>query len=179
MQALVQLWQADYIDLFFADETGFGLTPNIPYGWFPIGEQAVFPTQRKHVLNVFGFMCPTNRLRAYYTKDYIDSAYIIQCMDDFVSQIDKPTVVIWDNAPWHTAQAILDKRNEWEAKGLYLFYQPKYSPHFNKVETLWRKVKNEWLRPKHYKSANTLKKAVLEILATFGSEYVINFSMNY
>lgn len=168
-----------YIDLFFADETGFGLSPNIPYGWQPIGEQGEFPTQHKHVLNVFGLMSLDNRLRAYHTEDYIDSTYIIQCIDDFVLTIKKPTVIIWDNAPWHTAKAIQDKRREWEEKGLYLFYQPKYSPHLNREEILWRKVKYEWLRPKHYKSAKTLKKAVLGILAAFGSEYVINFSMNF
>ena len=27
------------IRLFFTDETGFNLVPNIPYGWQPIGEQ--------------------------------------------------------------------------------------------------------------------------------------------
>lgn len=183
MRALVKLYQAGHIDLLFADETGFSLRPYIPYGWQPVNIQRSIPAARTHVLNIFGLMSVDNRLRFYPTKDNIDSLFIIQCLDDFANKINAekllPSVIIWDNASWHTSQAVMDKRKEWELKGLYLFFQPTYSPHLNKAETLWRKVKYEWLKPQNYKSAATLKKAVIRILSLFGSEYTINFSMNF
>ena len=67
--------------------------------------------------------------------------FIIQCIDDFVSKIEKPTVIILDNAPIHRAHKMLAKRKEWENKDLFVFFLPRYSPHLNRIETLWRKVK--------------------------------------
>ena len=180
---MVKLYEAGHIDLLFADETGFSLKPYIPYGWQPIGVQTSIPTSRTHVINIFGLMSIDNRLRFYPTKDNIDSEFIIKCLDDYANKIaaedSPPSVIIWDNASWHKSQMVLDKREEWEQKGLYLFFQPTYSPHLNKAETLWRMVKYKWLKPQDYKSTKTLKKAVMRILTQFGSKYSINFSMNY
>ena len=32
------------------------------------------------------------------------------------------------------------KRREWKHKGLHLLFLPPYSPHLNRIETLWRQV---------------------------------------
>ena len=70
----------------------------------------------------------------------------------------------------------MDKRQEWEEQDLFIFFLPRYSPHLNRIETLWRKIKYEWLKPRNYQSWKTLTKAVKNILASFGSDYNINFS---
>jgi len=175
----VKLWQNGHIDLLYGDETGFNLHSNVPYGWQPIGEQWAIPTKRKQVLNVFGLMDLNNRLRFYPTGEIITSELIVKWLDDFVKTLDRLTVIVWDNAPWHTAQLVQDKRQQWEEQGLYLFYLPPYSPHLNCEETLWRMVKHRWLKPQHYRSATALKRAVMNILQEFGTQYKINFSMNY
>lgn len=51
----------------------------------------------------------------------------------------------------------------------------KYSPHLNKIETLWHKTKYEWIRPEDYSSYKTLKQAVLNIFSLVGRKYKINF----
>jgi transposase len=56
---------------------------------------------------------------------------------------------------------------------LYFFYLPPYSPHLNLIETFWRKVRYEWLRPKDYLSAKTLKDALWKIIAKYGDEFSI------
>ncbi|MDQ3633153.1 MAG: transposase [Acidobacteriota bacterium] len=33
----------------------------------------------------------------------------------------------------------------WQTRGLYIFYLPTYSSHLNIAETVWRKLKYEWL----------------------------------
>ena len=58
---------------------------------------------------------------------------------------------------------------------MYLFYLPTYSPHLNKIETLWRKIKYEWLRPEAYANFSTLKTAVWHILDRVGQQYTIQF----
>lgn len=177
MKLLWQLYQSEQIDLVFADEAGFRLVPCIPYGWQPIGEWTkIFPRKGK-TLSIFGLLYADNRLFCYPTQDKVNADFIIQSLDDFVSKIERPTVIILDNAPIHRAHKMLAKRQEWEDKDLFIFFLPRYSPHLNRIETLWRKIKYEWLKPINYKSWRTLTNAVKNILASFGSEkYDIQFS---
>lgn len=131
-------------------------------------------------MSVFGLLGTDNRLVSYPTEECTNAAFIIRCLDDFVTKIKRPTVIIMDNAPIHRAKAMMEKRKEWEDKDLFIFFLPKYCPHLNRIETLWRKMKYEWLKPKDYKSWRTFTSAVKKILASFGSdEYNIRFSEPY
>jgi len=171
------LQENNHIDLFFSDESGFQLVPNLPYGWqFKREYVRILPRRGKN-LSVFGLLSTNNRLISYPTEQNTNANFIIQCLDDFVTKITKPTVVIMDNAPIHKAKILLKRREEWEKKNLFIFFLPKYSPHLNRIETLWRKMKYEWIKPKDYKSWRTFTKAVKNILATFGTDnYNIKFS---
>lgn len=182
LKALYQLQLKGFIDLFFADETGFNLTPNIPYGWQKIGEQLSFTTQRKQVQNTFGLLNVQNKaLHTYSTKEKqnVDTDFICQSINDFVSKIRKPTVVILDNAPWHTSDKFIKSINLWNQKDLYIFHLPRYSPHLNLIETLWRQIKYKWLRPKDFNSKTALKKRLKFIFSNFGNFFDIKFSMNF
>ena len=181
LQALILLRKAQQIDLYFGDESGFSLTPYIPYGWQPIGEQLSIDTQRKHITNILGILDPIdNVLYPYYTRkgEMINTEFMIRAIEDFLPRCTKPTVLILDNAPWHTSEGFMAKRKQWMEKDLYIFYLPKYSPHLNLIETLWRKMKYEWLRPKDYNSKTALFKRIKQICSNFGNEFSINFSMN-
>ena len=180
MKDLWRLAENDLIDLFFSDESGFQLVPNLPYGWQPTGEYVRMMPRKGKTMSVFGLLALDNRLVSYTTQECTNAAFIIQCLDDFVTKIKKPTVVIMDNAPIHRAKAMMEKRKDWEDKDLFIFFLPRYSPHLNRIETLWRKAKYEWLKPEDYKSWRTLTRAVKNILASFGSEqYQIEFSEPY
>lgn len=168
------------IDLFFADESGFSLTPYIPYGWQKIGIQTSILTQRKHIQNTFGLLNPiTKALHTYSTEDMIESKFICKSINDFSTKIKKPTVIILDNAPWHKSKIFIQAINGWNNKDLYIFHLPRYSPHLNLIETLWRIIKYKWLKPKHYASKTALKKRLKYIFSQFGHEFDINFSMNF
>ena len=180
MKVLWYLQKHNHIDLFFSDESGFQLVPNLPYGWQAKGEYVRMLPRKTKNLSIFGLLGTNNRLVSYSTEERTNAAFIIQCLDDFIKKIDKPTVVIMDNAPIHRAKIMMEKRKEWEKKNLFLFFLPKYCPHLNRIETLWRKTKYEWLKPKDYKSWRTFTKAVKNILASFGSDkYSIKFSEPY
>lgn len=180
LQLLWQLNQSGYIDLFFSDEVGFQLVPNIPYGWQAKGEYVRMLPRKGKTLSVFGLLGANNLLISYPTEERTNADFIIRCLDNFVKKLDKPTVVIMDNAPIHRARKMMAKRQEWEERGLFIFFLPTYSPHLNRIETLWRKMKYEWLHHTDYKSWNTLKKSVKNILTSFGSDqYNINFELPY
>jgi transposase len=174
------LQENGHIDLFFSDESGFQLVPNLPYGWQPKGEYVRMMPRKGKNMSVFGLLGTDNRLVSYPTEECTNAAFIIRCLDDFVTELKKPTVIIMDNAPIHRAKAMMEKRKEWEDKDLFIFFLPRYCPHLNRIETLWRKMKYEWLKPKDYKSWRTFTSAVKKILASFGSdEYNIRFSEPY
>ena len=44
------------------------------------------------------------------------------------------------------------------------------------METLWRKMKYEWLKPQYYENAHTLKKAVIDILKSYNEKFNIVFA---
>lgn len=169
----------DRIDLRYADEVGFSLVPYLPYAWLPTGVQTGIPSATRKVLNVFALMSLDQKLTSYPTKGRINSEFVINCLEDFVSKIKKPTVVVLDQASWHTSQLVKLQINRWQEKGMYLFLLPKYSPQLNAIEILWRFIKYKWLRPKDYNDHDSLFKAVCNILANFGTKFSINFSKNF
>ena len=73
------------------------------------------------------------------------------------------------------AAAFQARLGAWQAQDVYLFYLPTYRPRLNKIETLWRKIKYEWLRPQAYATFQTLKTAVWHILDRVGQQYTIQF----
>ena len=109
----------------------------------------------------------------------INTSFICKSIDDFITKIKKPTVIILDNAPWHKSKAFIARISEWQKDDLYIFHLPRYSPHMNLIETLWRKIKYEWLRPKDFNSKTALKKRLQYIFMNFGLLFNINFSMNF
>ena len=64
---------------------------------------------------------------------------------------------------------------EWCKKDLYIWFLPKYSPHLNRIETLWRKIKYQCLKPHNYTSWETLNNALDDIFINIGSKYSIQF----
>ena len=69
----------------------------------------------------------------------------------------------------------MNRIEAWEEQDLYVFFLPKYSPHLNLIEILWRKIKYEWLKPQHYLNKETFSQALEDILVKIGDEFKINF----
>lgn len=175
----MQLEDTGMIDLFFADETGFNLVPYIPYGWQPIGKQTTIRSSKDHVCNLLGFLTRKGELKVWSTPKSINSDFVIECIDELADQVERPTVVVLDNAPWHASAKVKNKEKEWNEKDLYLFFLPTYSPHLNLIELLWRKIKYEWLKAEDYLSAKKLKEALKYIITKYDDEFSINISMNF
>lgn len=167
------------IDLRYADESAFNLQPNVPYGWIPVGQQRGISSQKGGVLNVFGLMNLRGDLTSYQTTGSVNSQTVIGWLDNYAASVKQTTVIVLDNAPWHRSQQVEAKLVEWEAKGVHIFFLPPYCPHLNLIETLWRKIKHEWLRPRDFESKETLHHRINHILENYGNrELAIKFSIN-
>jgi len=104
--------------------------------------------------------------------------HLTPLIEDFINE-KKPekTVIVLDNAPIHKSEEFIAAMQEWQEKhDLSIFFLPTYSPHLNLIETLWRKMKTEWLKPQDYENPSTLEKAIEHILNHIGTEFVINFT---
>jgi transposase len=163
------------IDLVYFDESGFSLTSLLPYAWQELGETIELPAGDKRRLNVVGFLTRKGQLHAWTFEASINSDVVIACLDAFSDMISKETVVVIDNASFHTSDAVEEKRREWEAKGLKLFFLPTYSPHLNLIEILWRFMKYEWIDFDAYKGWENLVKYVEDVIIHYGTKYTINF----
>jgi transposase len=160
----------------FGDESGFSLTPSVPYGWQAKGERVCLPTARSKRQSVFGLLSHDNRLSTYCTDQKIDSAFVIESIDTFMAtQPDKVTLLVLDNASIHQAKIFQAACQRWEQQGLFVWYLPTYSPHLNRIERLWLRMKYSWLKPADYASLKALKAGLQHIFDQFGDHYTIKF----
>jgi DDE superfamily endonuclease len=176
LRDLLYLEQEGFINIYYGDESGFSLTPNVPYGWQPKGQYIGIPSQKSTTINVFGLLSRDNHLEAYTVNGSMDAACLATFIDDFAQTIEQPTVIILDNAPFHHAKLLQQKIEQWKLLDLRIWFLPTYSPHLNIIETLWRKIKYEWLKHYHYKDQNTLLNALEDIIRNVGTEYKIQFN---
>ena len=164
------------IDLYYADECRVSLSPVVPYAWQFDDEQVWMPSSQGSELNCFGLLRRNNTLYFQTTSQTITASFIVEQLEQLSLTISRETVVVLDNARVHTAEVVRACRSVWEQRGLTLFFLPPYSPHLNLAETLWRKLKYEWLRPHDYLSFDTLQNATRRALAAVGSQLTIGFS---
>ncbi len=160
----------------YFDESGFNLTPNLPYAWSKVGTTLSIPAKISKNLNVLGFLnINTQKVFASITSDKVDSEIVIEHFDLFAKEITKPTTVVIDNASIHTSKKFKERIKEWEAVGLTIFYLPPYSPQLNLIEMLWKFMKYYWIEFDAYKSAKHMRNYVEKILIGYGTDYEINF----
>jgi len=172
---LWQLFKTDWIDLYFADESTFSMVPVLPYAWQERGKKIEIFPQRDKKVNLFGIFRPDNVAITYQAEENINAGFLVESINDFCQYLEKPTVLVIDNAPTHRSRVFFEQFEKWEEKGLYIFFLPKYSPHLNIAEIYWRKAKYEWLRPSDYFSFAKYRQKIKEIFNQIGINYKIVF----
>lgn len=165
------------LDLYYFDESGFTLTPSVPYGWQKIGTTIEIPSQRSRQINTLGFLSYDGRTLFPYTLDCtVDTDCVISCMDDFSEQITNTTYVVLDNASPHSSKLFFEQLPRWEKKGLFIYFLPPYSPELNLIEILWRRIKYSWIPLSAYESFENLKDGLWSVLTSIGKEFKLNFT---
>ncbi len=175
LKQLLELYRSGYLNLYFADESGFNLEGYIPYGWQPKNKHIEITPVKTKKTQVFGLMSLDNELHAYTSQSTINSDLLIAFIDDFHGKIKSPTAIVIDNAPIHHSKSFESKIKQWKEDDLYVFFLPKYSPHLNPIEILWRMMKYKWLPYEDIESQEELDCFINEILNSFGKEFSIDF----
>jgi transposase len=144
------LAEESLIELYYADAARVSVNPNVPYGWQFADEDVFMPSTQGAGVNCFAILKRNNECFFQTTQQSINSEFIFEQFEQLSMKLKKLTVVVLDNAPVHTAKLIRERIPVWQERGLFLFYLPRYSPHLNIVEILWRKLKYYWLSPTDY-----------------------------
>lgn len=164
------------IDLYYGDASKISLEPCIPYGWQFPDEEVFMPTNKGGGLNCFALLKRNNECLIETSTENINAQFVFEQLEQLSTNLKKLTVVVLDNARIHHSQIIKERLKFWQQRGLYLFYLPRYSPHLNIVEILWRKLKYEWLSPSDYLDKENLFYQVRLALTSVGQDLFIKFS---
>lgn len=164
-------------DLFYFDEAGFSLQPCVPYAWAKVGETLELACSTGRRQNVLGFMnWSGHEFHSFAFEGRVDSALVVECFQLFSQKIQKPTIVLVDNASIHTSEEFEDELAGLKKEGVIIKYLPAYSPELNLIEILWRKIKYEWLPLSAYKDFKTMTQELFEVIKGIGSKYRITFA---
>lgn len=162
--------------MYYGDATKVSMNSYLPSAWQDKENPICIIPQKYASLNVFGFINHDNDFHPYTTKQNINSAMIIAFIDDFLKNAPKGMkVIVLDNAPTHHSAEFQDQIERWEEEDLFIFFLPRYSPHLNIIETLWRKIKYEWLEQHKFIGSDYFYEALELILVNIGTQYFINF----
>jgi transposase len=176
LKELEQLSLCGAIDLYYGDESHVCSEGYVPYGWQFPDEEVCILSEKAYKVNCLGFISRQNQCSWQMTTENIDAGFILKYLEQFSFEIRKTTFIVLDNARIHKAKAMKERIPYWQKRGLYLFFLPPYCPHLNIAETLWRKLKKEWLNPEDYLEKDKLFYAINRCLANVGINLKINFS---
>lgn len=111
--------------------------------WFPIGHQRIIPTYGKHEgVKLVGFLdYEAGHVYVEEHKRYDAEVFLGFLKNTLSHYPNKRIVMILDNAKIHHAKLLNDFLQENSDK-LTLFFLPPYSPNLNRIEGLWKWLKN-------------------------------------
>ncbi|BDD09217.1 hypothetical protein FUAX_16490 [Fulvitalea axinellae] len=176
IQELKKMEDEGEIDLYSFDEMGVNLSPVVPYGWQKVGKTHRLSSIPSSNHTVVGFVNRKCDFHGFRVDGAATAETTVACINDFVDQIEKKTVVLIDNASIHKAIFVREKMVEWAGKGLFLQFIPAYSPELNFIERLWLEFKHRWLsKPNYFDSIEELTKAIDDVIRRIGTKYRINF----
>lgn len=117
--------------MFYGDGSQVSQEGYVPYGWQFAHEDVCIHAAKGSKVNMFGLISRDNQFYYQTSGKKMTADFIVEQLDKFSFAIDKPTVVVLDNARIHTAGKVKQHLQAWQARGLYLFYLPPYCPHLN------------------------------------------------
>lgn len=162
---------AGEIDLKYLDESGFCLWSPVSYSYIHRGQRKrLEQTKRRgRRLSILGLWQPCVSFEYGLALGSFTSESYIRLMNwqankaaQRLEQTGRITVVVEDNGSLHTSITVQGKLPEWENKGLYIFFLPKYCSEMNRIENEWQQIKSQELGGQIFEDEYDLAVAVME-----------------
>jgi transposase len=154
--------------IFFGDESSFPQWGSLSYTWALRGQQPVIKTcgSRKGY-KVFGLI-------EYFTGKFLAKGYERQLnaesyqefLKEVISKTRKHIILIQDNVPYHVCEEMQIFFYEYKDR-ITVYQLPVYSPDYNPIERLWKKIKQTGIHLCYFPTFDDLKNKVNEMLNLF------------
>ena len=156
--------------ILFGDEASFAQWGSLSYTWAPKGEQPIVKTSGKRkAYKVFGLIdFFSGRLFWQGHNGRFNSESYQAFLSAVLNQTQQHIILIQDGARYHTSRALNDFFTA-HAERLTKFQLPSYSPDFNPIEFLWKKVKKQATHLKYFQIFADLVSSVSQALHEFAS----------
>ena len=133
--------------------------------WFPVGEQRIIPTYGKHEgVKLVGFLdYETGKVYVEEHSRY-DAEVFLQFLKNTMSLYENGKIImILDNAKIHHAKLLSPFLEEMQGR-LELIFLPPYSPNLNKIEELWRWLKDSVINNVFFSCKKEIEQAVSKFI---------------
>jgi transposase len=154
--------------ILFGDEASFAQWGSLSYTWAPRGQQPVVKTcGKRKAYKVFGLI-------EYFTGQFFyrgsterfNSATSASFLADVLAQTTQPLILIQDGAKYPTSKDMAQFFAD-HADRLTTFQLPSYSPDFNPIEYLWKKIRKRATHLKYFPEFARLLEKVDDSLRHF------------
>ena len=156
--------------LLFGDEASFPQWGTLTYTWARRGQQPQVKTSGKRKgYKVFGLIeYFTGRLFYQGQEDRLNSATYIAFLKGVLAQTTHPIILIQDGARYHTSAETTTFFTQ-QAARLQVFQLPTYSPDYNPIEKLWKKIKQHDTHLHYFPTFEALTEKVEQALLKFAN----------
>lgn len=166
--------------ILFGDECSFALWGSLGYTWALKGQQPLVPTNgnRKN-LKVFGMIDYfSGKFISQLIEGKLNGKSYITFLRKVLRESSEKVIVIQDGARYHTSKEVKSFIDENKSR-LSAFKLPSYSPEYNPIEQVWRKIKRGFTHNVFFDDLSELKETIqsalkqikkkpFEILTLFG-----------
>ena len=165
---ILRMAQAQNALLLFGDEASFPQWGTLTYTWARRGPQPMVKTSGKRKgYKVFGLIeYFTGRFFYQGQEGRLNSAAYIAFLPRVLEQTTQPIFLIQDGARYHTSAETQAFFAQQTARG-QVFQLPTYSPDYNPIEKLWKKIKQQETHLHYFPTFEALTEKVEQALLTF------------
>lgn len=155
--------------ILFGDEASFPQWGSLSYTWAKKGQQPVVKTSgNRRAYKVFGLIDYFSG--RFFCKGYDNGRLNSESYEAFLTEVLSKTrnhiILIQDGARYHTSKAMRDFFIK-KADRITVYDLPSYSPDYNPIEKLWKKIKEKEIHLHYFPTFDSLKNKVEEALLHF------------
>jgi len=154
--------------ILFGDEASFPQWGTLTYTWARRGVQPTVPTSGKRKgYKIFGLIdYVTGRLFSKAHEGRFNSARYAAFLREVLFQTTQHLILIQDGARYHTSKAMREFFAQ-HSHRITVYTLPAYSPDYNPIEKLWKKIKQTHTHLQYFPTFDALKDKVAEALTFF------------
>jgi transposase len=158
--------------ILFGDEASFPQWGTLSYTWAKRGHQPVVKTSGiRKGYKVFGLIeYFSGKLFFKGQEGRLNSDSYIEFLSEVLERTDRNLILIQDGARYHTSKA-MQEFFALHKERLTVYQLPTYSPDYNPIEKLWKKVKQDGTHMHYFPTFESLIGKVNEILPLFQSSH--------